>query len=105
MDEPDIGQPHDRTVELRQEILNFRNEIFKYADESKSEEARRLATVLAHWMLGHSFGYKTCCILEFCKNTFYGTHSKPLVVCPKTKAVFCSFCREVFLESITGGFS
>jgi hypothetical protein len=68
-----VGDNSDWADGLREEMLEFREEVYKNAKASGNAEACKLAMCLMHALFGASFGYRPCCILEFVKNTYSNT--------------------------------
>jgi len=89
---------HDK-ADTEQRIIEFRDEFLEAAEQTDSVQARRLAKTLAHALLGMHFGYRPCCVLEFCQRTYYQMHKGDLAICPDTGAVMCKKCRNDFVQT------
>jgi hypothetical protein len=92
------GEAQDDQIELRQKIMRFRDEVYETVNQNGNEQARKLAGTLMFAMFGMSYGYKPCCVFEFCLD-YYQNRKRQKVLCPKTKAVMCTKCVEDFLLS------
>lgn len=88
------GDDQDKKVECIHDVLKFRNQVFDDVTATM-RQPNILATTLAHALLGVAHGYKACCILQFCEDTYNYQLTKPkrkIELCPETGAVMCDRC-------------
>lgn len=93
------SKDQDDKSETEQRIVEFRDEFLEAAEKTDSVQARRLANTLAHALFGLHFGYRPCCVLEFCQRTYYNLHKGDLAICPDTGAVMCKRCQKDFVQT------
>ena len=87
------GKSQDEKIERIQKIVAFRDVFLENAEDSGSEEARRLAEALSNALLGLHFGYKPCCVVEFCERMYFNRR-KRIRLCPRTRFVMCDKCEK-----------
>ena len=93
------SQEQSEKSETMRQIVEFRDEFLEAAEQTDSVQARLLANTLAHALLGMHFGYRPCCVLEFCQRTYYKLHKGDIAICPDTGAVMCKKCKKDFVQT------
>lgn len=93
------AQEQDEKIEHMQRVLAFREQVFSAATASGSDEAKRLAGIVAFSLIGAAYGYKPCCVLEFCSNQYFGIR-KPISACPVDGRVLCKQCEDEIRDTL-----
>ena len=93
------GDEQDGKIETIEKLMKFRKVFYDYAQQSGSEEAMKLATMVAHALLGAAHGYKACCVLFFVECTFRG-EIPPKTLHPTDSRSCCPKCQKEVFEWI-----
>jgi|688.fasta_scaffold359534_2 hypothetical protein len=93
------GKTQDDRIECVSSILKFRKILFDYAKQSGSQEANKLAAMVAFSLFGAACNYKACCILHFAQNYFYDEENER-TYCPVDGRVLCVKCKEELAQWI-----